>query len=151
MAAYLVIATTIGIYFSCVISLYFHPVLVALYCFFGVVMVVSSGLATGVNPSDRVVYYYKWSLHDRTIAFNAELDKVLYCIYCDSYCWNNSKHCKSCNRCVNNFDHHCMWFNNCVGDRNYRYFFISITSTFAYTLILILHAAIATANADLTH
>ena len=112
-------------------------------------MVISSAAATLIDPTDRVVYYYKWSKFDKQINFAPEYDKILFCEYCDSYCWIDSKHCRTCNRCVNLFDHHCMWFNNCVGRRNYRHFFISILSTFAYALTVVAHAVVATVSARL--
>ena len=42
-----------------------------------------------------------------------------------------SKHCRSCDRCVDGFDHHCKWLNNCVGKKNYWSFFSLVTSTCA--------------------
>lgn len=112
-------------------------------------MIISSAAATLIDPTDRVVYYYKWSKFDKKITFAPEYDKILFCQYCDSYCWADSKHCRTCNRCVNLFDHHCMWFNNCVGKRNYRHFFVSIVSTLAYALTVIAHVIVATVSARL--
>ena len=69
IVAYLMIAISIAVYFSSTIVIDYSPVLLSLYTVFGVVMVVSAGLATGIDPTDRVVYYYKWTRHDRKIPF----------------------------------------------------------------------------------
>eukprot|EP00955_Chlamydomonas_euryale_P103297 365479-Chlamydomonas_euryale.AAC.4 len=43
-----------------------------------------------------------------------------------AYVGARSKHCRTCNRCVEGFDHHCTWLNNCVGGHNYRPFFLLV-------------------------
>lgn len=106
-------------------------------------MVLAAVRATSANPTDRMVYYYKWSQYDKKMGFKVDYEKVLFCLNCDSYCLTESKHCRVCNRCVSNFDHHCMWFNNCVGDRNYISFFVSILAALAYSAIQITHTVIA--------
>ncbi|CAA6668875.1 unnamed protein product [Spirodela intermedia] len=49
-------------------------------------------------------------------------DDISFCSLCDSEVKLQSKHCRSCNRCVDGFDHHCRWLNNCVGRKNYTSF-----------------------------
>lgn len=41
---------------------------------------------------------------------------------------DGSKHCRTCNKCVEGFDHHCKWLNNCIGSHNYQQFFRLIVS-----------------------
>lgn len=48
------------------------------------------------------------------------------CHFCDRRTENDSKHCKSCNKCITGFDHHCKWLNTCVGSKNYKAFFCYI-------------------------
>lgn len=33
-----------------------------------------------------------------------------------------TKHCRSCDMCIEEFDHHCIWINNCIGKNNHRTF-----------------------------
>jgi hypothetical protein len=49
-----------------------------------------------------------------------------------------SRHCRACDRCVEDFDHHCMWINNCVGGLNYRAFLAMILSAFSNLLLYVL-------------
>jgi hypothetical protein len=56
-----------------------------------------------------------------------------FCDYCRTSVGVRTKHCRACDKCVEDFDHHCKWLNNCVGGQNYRLFFCLISFVFVMT------------------
>ncbi|CAH9146350.1 unnamed protein product [Cuscuta epithymum] len=72
---------------------------------------------------------------DDSVAPEIREDDISFCILCDFEVKKHSKHCRTCNRCVEGFDHHCRWLNNCVGRKNYTTFILLMV--FVLTMLII--------------
>lgn len=56
------------------------------------------------------------------------VDPIQLCPDCLVIRTPRSRHCTTCNRCVERFDHHCPWINNCVGINNHMWFMMFLVS-----------------------
>lgn len=109
--------------------------------------VVSHAAALLIDPADPQLRALDRDNGPKTVP---ELDKNKHshviengkCHLCNIYTsGRRTKHCGSCNKCVEKFDHHCKWLNHCIGARNYVAFIVSVVSAVLACLVIVIVAS----------
>jgi len=85
-------------------------VLSLLYAFATIGMIVFWWITTSSDPTDKLVDGKHAAKDDADYA-----SRPFECAVCLTAVCKTAKHCRSCNRCVDDFDHHCPYVNNCIG------------------------------------
>lgn len=82
------------------------------------------GILTRQNDN----FYYSTKRPIIRQVINGHFISINYCYTCSLFRPPRTSHCALCDNCVERFDHHCLWLGTCVGKRNYKFFYLLLSS-----------------------
>ena len=82
----------------------------------------------GILTRQNEDYFYNTNRPILLYVINRHIINLNYCYTCCLYLPPRKSHCALCDNCVERFDHHCIWLGTCVGKRNYKFFYLLISS-----------------------
>ena len=82
----------------------------------------------GILPRQNADIYYTTSKPNSKYKINGHMLKLNYCYTCSLFRPPRTSHCAICDNCVERFDHHCLWLGTCIGKRNYKFFYLLLSS-----------------------
>lgn len=88
-----------------------------------------------INTDNDEYEVFVHGFNKPTVVRGGYTHSMRWCDDCKHYRPPRSHHCTICEMCVEQFDHHCPWVDNCVGVKNYRYFFLFVTSLLVYIIV----------------
>ena len=108
----------------------FKCVIIIIHSFFLMLILIFGFISTYIDPADslfKAEINKKKKRLEKGEHYLIEISrKYPFCLICCSNIYSSSKHCKKCDKCIENFDHHCNWLNNCVGKNNYSFFYLLV-------------------------
>ncbi|KAI9313561.1 DHHC palmitoyltransferase-domain-containing protein, partial [Dichotomocladium elegans] len=125
-----------------------HPAIPIVFAYLFVLSLASMVKASWTDPGVSMTHVRSEALRptfsklNRSFHIRDSTWTLRYCETCQIYRPPRASHCRQCDNCVEVEDHHCIWLNNCIGKRNYRPFFVFITTASLLCLFVIVFSVV---------